>query len=378
MIERLIELTGLIYDAAIDPSGWKPALESIADCLHADSTAMQVQFEMAGFALSAAGRFPLETLKDYSDHYVNSDPRFRAILARGAGRPATSEMLVPMRQFRMTEVYSDFFAKWDLPFVVGGLLFLEPGKLGMFIANRSKNHGDFGPAELESLGHLFPHLRRALEIQSRFGELNGEKQALIEVADRLSNGIILVDERMKVIEANQAARKILDQRDGLSLEGGMIRAARSDETLQLRQLIGRAINLTFRRGFDPAGAMRLPRPSLKRDLAVLAAPLTLGQAFLSPERPVAVIFISDPEEPVKCSQKALREFFDLTMAEARLAALLVEGLSLRDAAALFQVSYQTVRNQLKVVFQKTGVSSQSQLVQTLLRIPAPLSGEELP
>lgn len=61
----------------------------------------------------------------------------------------------------------------------------------------------------------------------------------------------------------------------------------------------------------------------------------------------------------------LRRSFGLTAAETRLAARLKEGLSLKEAAVTLGVSVNTVRNQLRAVFDKVGLTRQSDLVKAL-------------
>ncbi|QZN98656.1 helix-turn-helix transcriptional regulator [Chenggangzhangella methanolivorans] len=54
--------------------------------------------------------------------------------------------------------------------------------------------------------------------------------------------------------------------------------------------------------------------------------------------------------------------FDLTAAEAKVAAALIEGLTLQEIAARHSLSVSTIRNQVAAVFAKTGVSRQSEFV----------------
>lgn len=61
----------------------------------------------------------------------------------------------------------------------------------------------------------------------------------------------------------------------------------------------------------------------------------------------------------------LRQSFDLTEAEARLALHVATGSSLKEFADARGVSRNTVRNQLQIVFQKTGVRRQANLVRLL-------------
>jgi DNA-binding CsgD family transcriptional regulator len=58
--------------------------------------------------------------------------------------------------------------------------------------------------------------------------------------------------------------------------------------------------------------------------------------------------------------------YGLTPSETRLALALLEGQSLRAAAAATAISYQTARSQLKQIFAKTGTRRQAELVRALL------------
>ncbi|HEX2590646.1 MAG TPA: helix-turn-helix transcriptional regulator, partial [Rhizomicrobium sp.] len=66
----------------------------------------------------------------------------------------------------------------------------------------------------------------------------------------------------------------------------------------------------------------------------------------------------------------IRESFGLTQAETRLASLLKDGLSLKEAAGELDLSVNTVRNQLASVFAKLGLNRQSDLVRSLTQLAA--------
>lgn len=61
----------------------------------------------------------------------------------------------------------------------------------------------------------------------------------------------------------------------------------------------------------------------------------------------------------------LRDLFDLTPAEARIAPTLASGQSLREAADSGGIKFSTGRSYLERVFEKTGTHRQSQLVALL-------------
>ncbi|MFN3512836.1 MAG: alpha/beta fold hydrolase [Phenylobacterium sp.] len=65
---------------------------------------------------------------------------------------------------------------------------------------------------------------------------------------------------------------------------------------------------------------------------------------------------------------SIRESFGLTAAEVRLARKLRDGRSLKEAADELEVSINTVRNQLRAVFEKMGLKRQSDLVRALAEL----------
>jgi DNA-binding CsgD family transcriptional regulator len=80
----------------------------------------------------------------------------------------------------------------------------------------------------------------------------------------------------------------------------------------------------------------------------------------------AVVFVDDPEADAILGQIGLwSASFRLTPAEARLAMHLASGDSLRDAADALGVTYNTVRAQMRAIFDKTDIHRQADLVRLL-------------
>ena len=66
----------------------------------------------------------------------------------------------------------------------------------------------------------------------------------------------------------------------------------------------------------------------------------------------------------------MQAWYRMTPAEARLTQALVNGLSLQEYAAQAELSFHTVRSQLKAVVGKVGVGRQADLVRVVLTGPA--------
>lgn len=75
-----------------------------------------------------------------------------------------------------------------------------------------------------------------------------------------------------------------------------------------------------------------------------------------------ILFIGDPEEGFGISESILQGLFGFTPSEAAVAAILANGLSVQDAVEKLDVSITTVRAHVRAIFNKTGVSRQSELV----------------
>ena len=78
-----------------------------------------------------------------------------------------------------------------------------------------------------------------------------------------------------------------------------------------------------------------------------------------------LLILADPRNRAAPHAGMLRLLFDLTPAEAMLAAELAAGHALRDAAARRSIAYSTARVYLRHIFAKTGCHRQSELM-TLL------------
>ena len=175
--------------------------------------------------------------------------------------------------------------------------------------------------------------------------------AFVQIAELLPHGLILCDRAGKVVFANRIAAAVLACGDGLLLDRtGEIRGRVPAETALLRHALAHG------------GAVRASRES-GETLPLLVCPLP-------PEG--AVIFVGDRDSSMTGAREAIGRWYDLTPAEARLAAALAEGESLEEAAELLGITRNTARTHLKRIFAKTGTNRQGALVRLLLTGPATL------
>lgn len=188
------------------------------------------------------------------------------------------------------------------------------------------------------------------------------------VLNRLPMGVILVTAAGQVLFYNGKAQSFLEKKDGLFLDNNRIcKAAVQSENKQLSELLESALTPTKDGKSEADFAMSVTREESDAPLTVMVAPIGTGVAGKG-----AVLFVSDPIEPVELSIDAICRLYGLTPAEGRLALGLTNGHKLDDLAEEWGVSMHTVRSQLRQIFRKTDTSRQSELVKLILTGPAAL------
>jgi len=145
---------------------------------------------------------------------------------------------------------------------------------------------------------------------------------------------------------------------------------RHPKNATLQQMIRTVLSISEGRGGLSGAPLNVSRPSIMRPFALLIAPIRIDQVFA--QQPAAVIFITDPEHKCETPPEMLKRLYGLTAREAALAALLLHGIDLREAAGRLEVSMNTARTHLRLIFEKTDTHRQSELLHLLLRGPAGL------
>jgi DNA-binding CsgD family transcriptional regulator len=187
-----------------------------------------------------------------------------------------------------------------------------------------------------------------------------------EVLNRLPQGVLLVDAAGKVRFANRAAEGMLADGAGLRVAGGVVQAARTDETCILRKAIASSVETAAHGAETAMGRVRLSRGDGRRPLRVLVIPLRPQAPWTRLYQPSAILFVNDPERDVAIRSAHLRDEFGLTRAEAALALEILAGQGLQVAAGRLQITLTTARTHLAHIFEKTGTRRQAELVRLIL------------
>lgn len=187
---------------------------------------------------------------------------------------------------------------------------------------------------------------------------------LVGRADRLADtpAWLVLSPRRRVSQASAGARATLEAGLGAIGADSLLSFEDPENDYALERAIARS-----RAQPQSQTIVRLERDdSLGPCFAYLVRARNLPQAADADEDALALIF--PPSEETGRLWASLRESFGLTPAETRLARKLKDGRSLKEAADELSVSVNTVRNQLRAIFDKMGLTRQSDLVRTLAEL----------
>lgn len=203
-------------------------------------------------------------------------------------------------------------------------------------------------------------IREAPRPQAFFPEFRDTVSA--SALDVLNQGMVLMGPSRRVSVVNRAARALINQRDGLRLEGTRLRFSDAAANDRFDRLVDRAMRAEPDQGTEGDWVVPVKRPSGSAPYHVVVSALPA----VSPEGSTGVaVLIDDPESVLRPGAGALRVLFRLTVAEERVAVGLLAGKTLEEIARDQSISKETVRAQLREIFAKTGVNRQSELIRIL-------------
>ena len=371
--EVVLGLIGRIYDAASDPKLWPIFLEDFADIVGGTTTSVivnDVKNRMGNLAVAV--RMDPHWQHKYDEHYVGVDCWGANGMHLTTGDVVTGQMLCPDSLLQKSEFFNDFLRPMGAMHEFCGVIRKDQSVFTVISSLRPRRSGPFGEDEIRLLKTLMPHLQRAVQLHQRIATLESQAQWASDTFDRLAMGLIILGAGGKILIINQQAANIIKQNDGLKIASDSLSTERHAETKRLQQLIHGAAASASGKSLNSGGAMTISRPSVRRAFEILVVPLRLTTSWKGPDRASAAVFITDPETQPEAQQAVLSRLYDLTPAEARLAAAMMQGTSLEQIASEFGLARNTVRSQLQKIFQKTSVKRQAELVRLLWNSPARL------
>jgi len=370
--EALAELIGGIYEAAYDPARWPGVIDNLRVLFDGSKAC----FARAGPDMklwdAVATDFDLDMQLTLISSDISQNEYSDAVTREPVGTVFSDVQLIGEEILRRSRFWNEWMVPQDM---YGGLttkLMIAEKSYWFFDVQRGRNQPRLDKRERELLALLAPHLRRAAQI----GRTLHQALMLRSAFAALPLGVVQIDTEQRLVTVNDAAETILDRRGSpLMRKSGRLVATNPKHRQIVENFLAEACSLPDVGKPSSQSELRLPsgaNGSAGIDLILSSGPLPSQESLGAPFSPGAVIFIRDVALTLRDgSLDQFAKVFSFTPAEARLAAALASGMSLREAAADIGLRYGTVRSYLERIFRKTETRQQSQLV-ALLRRAQPL------
>ena len=363
----LDRLAGAIYEGITETPPWNTALELMREQLNAAHVTLMLRppsEESTGVMINA-GDVDAQATESYESHFFAIDP----FVGLPEGEVISAEDLLGKDEWLKSPMYEDYLKPLEIRHLLGADISTESGIECRLRVTRTPNGKAFSDKEKTLVRVLLPHFNRAIQLHAKLDYLECERQLYSGTMNRLLLGMISLDRNGEVLEMNQEAQRILDEKDGLSMTPKGLRAEKRAENQELQRLLEEAI-AGGRSDTGPAvaEAMSITREFDRSRLGIVVRTVPMGPWSEASRRPAAVVFLRDPDyNSAQPLQEVVQRVFGLTRMESALAVYLAKGYTLDEAAEKLDVRRNTARTHLRSIFGKTGVSRQTMLVRLVLK-----------
>jgi len=281
---KLLDLIGHIYDCAIEPKKWPETLEQIVGYIGGQAAAISLQDPLSR-EVRLISQWGIKA--DFEQRMMSCMP-INPLISMGwfvdVDEPFTGEGALGRESYLKTRFYNEIIAPGGYYDAALTVLAKSVNRFGSLSV---PTDGPVSEIALDRLREIAPHVRRAISIADLLDARALQSDMLSSALDLLTIGIILVDDKARIVHANAVGSRLLEERTAVRRDGDhlscrdprtanelaiAIRNAASGNTADFPKSgialpISKATAPIWRRGYSPlteACAISLQFPSRRR------------------------------------------------------------------------------------------------------------------
>ena len=372
--KALSRVVSALHDAALDDALWPSALALIDETCDmtgsafvvSDHPGCEIRILFAGTYRRGQRRQDLE--QGYFDIYYPIDERVPRIGHLPEGQLVCLSDLYTEQEKKTSPVYNDWLSHAGS---LNGLNVRLDGPDGTFItwviAGPAKPAG-WGSEQVAAIEHLLPHIRQFVRTRQVVAGARALGASLGGLLETTRIGVIHLDRRGRIIEANACALDLLRRRDGLIDQDGFLAARLPTDDARLKGLLAQALPTLTNPG-QSAGSLTLSRASAQPPLVVYLNPLTPRQMDLGFQEAAVLVLVTDASSRPRHDAEVVAAALGLSAAESQVAVMLSEGKTAGDIAEATGRRTGTVKVLTRRAYRKLGISRQTDLMRLVLSLP---------
>ena len=370
LFERIV---ASLQQAALDPAHWPAAAGLIDTAIGSKGNSLLISGDgnltretISWWRICLGGQRHEDLEREYFDAYWSHDERVPRIAWLPSGELVPVDDLYTDAEKETSPTYNDFLARIGMQKGMHVRLDGPDQSHIVWTFGDSVETRGWSSAQIAAIKRLLPQLRLFGFLWQVLADTRALGKSFAELFESGNIGVVQLDRRGRIVEANDSATQCLRRRNGILDSGGYLRALAPSESDRLQRLLAEALPRFGDRG--SVGTMTIGRPSHRTRLMVYVSPVA-GQAWdYRPSRVAALVLLVDPEKRPRIDPDLVGAVLDLTPAESLLAVMLADGHSPREIASSTGRTEGTVRWHLKQVFRKQGISRQADLVGRVLSL----------
>ena len=365
-------LLAALHKASLDPDLWPATSALIDEAVGMGGSALlitQGTEEDARVLFTAAyyrGQRRQDLERDYLENYHAWDERVPRLRRLPDSRLAHITELYTDLELKTSRSYNEFSPRSNGQNGLNVRLNGPDASRIIWAISDPIASGGWGSDQIEMIERLLPYIRQFVRVRQTLANAKALGVSLTRLLDNMSLGVVHLDRRGRIIEANDRVRDILGRRDGLFDQGGFLHARVAADDATLQQLLGRALPTLG--SAVAGGSMRVQRLLDWLPLTLHVDPVSSAELDFGGWPVFALVLIKEPESRARISSQVVALRLGLSPAESRVAAALAEGLSVRQIAAVTGRKEGSVRWQVSRIYQKLGISRQVDLVRLVLSV----------
>lgn len=364
--DDVVNMVEAFAGAALDPGRWLPALSTMSEKIGAVCCALEFTDLNTGAAvMENSVDLDDQLLNQYEERIFHINPRVRRALPLQVGTIVDDSYLMQDGDPNNAE-FLDWLERTPYYYMNGAKILNSDGQIGFFTANYSKKQGLPDDSWDPVFRLVVPHIINFVEAGLSLSDNRLRNTLLTHDALDQSRPFALLDRAGRVVECSTGFEAVIRSRHIIGFRNRALIAVHALHRQRVELFLHAALGP--RRWLEPPLPIRLATPDCPRGIVLRAVPIAPGNNIFDVFKPAALITLTDLDQPFRVRRDELAALFGLTSREADVAALLSEGHTIESAAHNLSIGEYTVRQHLKAVFGKMGISRQTELVAIVSRL----------